>query len=75
MAEIINLRQARKRAARDAASAKAAANRTSFGLPKLVRVAAKAEQAKRAAQHDGRLLDGRASASAEVDAPDDTAAN
>ena len=63
MAEIINLRQARKRAARDAASATADANRTAFGLPKAMRSVAKAEQERDAARHDGRLLDGRTAAS------------
>ena len=74
MAEIVNLRQARKRAARDAASAKADANRTRFGLPKALRTSARAEAAKQAAQHDGRLLDGRASMPVGVDDADDTAA-
>jgi hypothetical protein len=59
MAEIVNLRQARKRAARGKAEALADTNRTAFGLPKELRSAARAEQARLAARLDERLLDGR----------------
>lgn len=60
MAEIVNLRQARKRAARDAAATRADANRTAFGLPKQLRAAARAEKARAEARHAGSLREGRA---------------
>jgi hypothetical protein len=69
MAEIVNLRQARKRAARGKSEAAADANRTAFGLPKQLRSAAKAEQARLAAELDGRLLEGRGAMSSQ-DRPD-----
>ena len=75
MAEIVNLRQARKRAARATASAKADANRTAFGLPKALRSAAKAEAAKQKDEHDGRLLSSRASNAVNIEASDDRAAD
>ena len=59
MAEIVNLRQARKRAARGKAEALADTNRTAFGLPKGLRSAASAEQVRLAARLDERLLDRR----------------
>ena len=59
MAEIVNLRQARKRAARGKAEALADINRAAFGLPKELRSAARAEQARLAALLDERLLDRR----------------
>ena len=53
MSEIVNLRQARKRAARAAEEEKAAANRAKFGQGKAERAAAKAEAEKRRALLDG----------------------
>jgi len=57
MAEIVNLRRARKAKARDAKAAEADANRTKHGIAKPVRDLAKAraEKDKRAA--DARKLD------------------
>jgi len=57
MSEIVNLRQARKRAARAAHEDQAAANRAKFGQTKAERVAAKAEAEKRRALLDGAKLD------------------
>ena len=51
MSEIVNLRQARKRAARTVREEQAAANRAKFGQ-------SKAEAEKRRALLDGALLDG-----------------
>ena len=56
MAEIVNLRQARKRLARAAAADQADANRTAFGLPKRLREAAKAERETVAGRLDGHRL-------------------
>lgn len=56
MAEIVNLRQARKRLARAAAADQADANRTAFGLPKRLREAAKTESETLASRLDGRRL-------------------
>ena len=56
MAEIVNLRQARKRLARAAAADQADANRTTFGLPKRLREAAKTERETLAQRLDGRRL-------------------
>jgi len=56
MAEIVNLRQARKRLARAAAADQADANRTAFGLPKRLREAAKTERETLASRLDGRRL-------------------
>jgi hypothetical protein len=43
MAEIVNLRRARKAKARDKAEEEAATNRAKFGTPKAVRKAAEAQ--------------------------------
>ena len=53
MAEIINLRRARKTRARDAASAEAAGNRALFGQTKPARAAQTAEAARLARALDG----------------------
>ena len=53
MAEIVNLRQARKRKARGDAEKEAAQNRVSFGLGKAERKLAKAEQERAARTLDG----------------------
>ncbi|WP_010215440.1 DUF4169 family protein [Sphingomonas sp. PAMC 26621] len=53
MAEVINLRRARKARARDAATEGAAANRAAFGRTKAERAAATAD-----AERQARLLDG-----------------
>jgi hypothetical protein len=53
MSEIVNLRQARKRAARAAQGREAAANRAKHGQTKAERAAAKAEAEKRCALLDG----------------------
>ncbi len=56
-AEIVNLRQKRKRRAREEAEAQAAGNRAKFGRPKAERdlEALESERAKRA--HDATKLD------------------
>ena len=53
MSEIVNLRQARKRADRAKREEAAAANRAKFGQSKAERVAAKTEADKRRALLDG----------------------
>ena len=53
MAEIVNLRQARKRAARGKAEALADINRAAFGLPKELRSAARADCMSRSAREGG----------------------
>ncbi len=53
MSEIVNLRQARKRAARAKDEAKAAANRAKFGQTKSARKLAEAE-----AERERKSLDG-----------------
>lgn len=58
MAEIINLRTARKARARADAAAKADANRAAFGRTKEEKRAAKAEAARLAALLDGAKRDG-----------------
>ncbi|NJM83922.1 MAG: DUF4169 family protein [Tabrizicola sp.] len=52
MTEIVNLRQARKEAARQAARATADANAVQFGRTKAERELAKAQAAKAARDHD-----------------------
>ena len=58
MAEIINLRQARKAKARDAKEAKAADNRIAFGRPKKARTLVEAKKAIEVARHEGHKLVG-----------------
>jgi hypothetical protein len=58
MAEIINLRQARKAKARDVKEAKAADNRIAFGRPKKARTLAEAKKAIAFARHEGHKLVG-----------------
>jgi len=53
VSEIVNLRQARKRAARTVREEQAAANRAKFGQTRAERTAAKAEAEKRRALLDG----------------------
>jgi hypothetical protein len=53
MSEIVNLRQARKRAERSKREEQAAANRARFGQTKAERLAAKGESEKRRALLDG----------------------
>jgi hypothetical protein len=57
MAEIVNLRQARKRKARTAAESEASQNRISFGLSKQERGLAKAERERAARTLDGARKD------------------
>lgn len=58
MAEIINLRRARKQKARTEAEKTAEQNRISFGLSKAERSLAEAERAKSARHVDGHRLGG-----------------
>ncbi len=57
MAEIVNLRRARKAKARDAKAAEADANRTRHGIAKPVRELAKARKEKDAKAVDAHKLD------------------
>ena len=57
MSEIVNLRQARKRAARTVREEQAAANRAKFGQTKAERAAAETEAEKRRTLLDGAKLD------------------
>ncbi|MEZ5801377.1 MAG: DUF4169 family protein [Nitratireductor sp.] len=57
MAEIINLRMARKRAARQAQSEKAEANRALHSIPSRERKAARKNDAKAATRLEGHLRD------------------
>jgi hypothetical protein len=57
MAEIINLRQARKRKQRADAAATAAANRAAFGRTKSDKALATAETIRRSRLLDGSLLE------------------
>ena len=57
MAEIINLKRARKAKARAAAEEKAAGNRTTFGTPKKLRDLAKQRREKEAHKVDVHRLD------------------
>ncbi|TXC72082.1 DUF4169 family protein [Sphingomonas ginsenosidivorax] len=57
MAEIVNLRRARKAKARATAEATATANRAAFGRTKAEKDAAQAEAAKRDRTLDGAKLD------------------
>ncbi|BDA85546.1 hypothetical protein Sa4125_30880 [Aureimonas sp. SA4125] len=75
MAEIVNLRMARKRAVRQAVEAKAEANRTAFGLPKAVRMAARSAQSQSDRKLDGLRLEpnatgGEPDAGSPVPSPD-----
>ena len=58
MAELINLRRARKAKARDAKAAEADANRTKHGIAKPVRELAQARKEKDAREIDAHKLDG-----------------
>ncbi|MBY0285164.1 MAG: DUF4169 family protein [Sphingomonas sp.] len=57
MAEVINLRAARKAKARDAATAGAAANRVAFGRTKAEKAQAAAQRAREAGALDGAKRD------------------
>ncbi len=57
MAEIVNLRRARKAKARSEAEAQAAQNRIAFGRTKAERKLTEAEKALQAARLDGHRLD------------------
>jgi hypothetical protein len=57
MAEIVNLRRARKAKARDAKAAEADANRIQHGVAKPVRALAKARAEKQARDTDAHKLD------------------
>ena len=59
MAEIVNLRLARKRKARAAADAKAGENRAAHGVPKAARTLADAERDREARTLDGHERDDR----------------
>ena len=56
MADIVNLRQARKRKARSAQEARAAENRVRFGRGKSQKRRDEAERSKRKDEHDGKKL-------------------
>lgn len=58
MAEIINLRDARKAKARSAKEAKAADNRIAFGRPKKSKTLAEAKKAIEFTRHEGHKLVG-----------------
>lgn len=57
MAETINLRQVRKRKAREEAASKAADNRARFGQPKAERKLREAEAGRAERAHDAHKLD------------------
>lgn len=59
MAEIVNLRQARKRQARAEKETRADANRVAFGRPKAERQLDEARQAASERRHEGHRLTGR----------------
>ncbi|HEY0105401.1 MAG TPA: DUF4169 family protein [Rhizomicrobium sp.] len=59
MAEIVNLRRARKGKARDAKAAEADANRIKHGVAKPIRELAKARAEKDKAAADAHKLDGK----------------
>ena len=59
MGDLVNLRRARKRKARENSEAAASANRRLHGLPKPEREAAKARAAKEKHDLDERRLDGK----------------
>ncbi|WP_336486539.1 DUF4169 family protein [Methylobacterium nigriterrae] len=58
MAEIINLRQARKARERIVKDEKAAENRVAFGRPKKARTLAESRKAVETARHEGHRLRG-----------------
>lgn len=58
MAEIINLRDARKAKARSEKEAKAADNRIAFGRPKKAKTLAEAKKAIEVSRHEGHKLVG-----------------
>jgi hypothetical protein len=58
MAEIVNLKWAKKAKARQAADEKAAVNRAHFGTSKAARKLAKARREKGASEIDAHKLDG-----------------
>jgi hypothetical protein len=58
MAEIVNLRRARKQKARAEDAARADANRARFGTPKVERRTREAEQERAARAHQGHKLEG-----------------
>lgn len=62
MAEIVNLRAARKRRARDAKSREADANRASFGVPAAEKAASRLENARAERTLRGHRIDGTAGA-------------
>lgn len=62
MAEVINLRQKRKEAARKAASTQANENAVKFGRTKAQMALEEAEAARVKAEFDGKKLDGDGSA-------------
>lgn len=57
MAEVVNLRRARKARDRKDAEKRASANRTAFGLPKIEREKIQAEQQAASRFIDGHQLD------------------
>ena len=57
MAEIVNLRQARKDRARAAKDARAAKNRTQFGRTKAAKGEAEAERTRAETRLDGKKLE------------------
>ncbi|MCB8835884.1 DUF4169 family protein [Aurantimonas sp. VKM B-3413] len=70
MAEIVNLRRARKRRERDAADKTAADNRVRFGTPKAARTFAELERQRSERALDGLKRNHRiVAAAADADAP------
>jgi Domain of unknown function (DUF4169) len=57
MAEVVNLRNARKRAKRQQDEARASANRLAHGQPKSVRQSADAQRAKADSSLDGHRIE------------------
>lgn len=57
MAEIVNLRRARKAKARDESAKQADANRAKFGRTKAERLQRDANSARALRDHDGKRLD------------------
>ena len=67
MADVINLRLARKRQQRDTANAAAAQNRVKFGLSKTERTQAAAGETRAAAAHAGHLRERRPGAAGDAE--------
>lgn len=57
MGDVINLREARKKRTRQDKEAQASVNRVAFGRTRAEKLTAKAEEARKKAQLDGKRLD------------------